>query len=541
MKKGSPFVVLCSLLWILWIFPILCPSTKAQWEGAEVQRLTYDHFWNWMVGLDIDDSDKLYLFYTEKSVWDSAGHVYRNKLLFMTKENGGEWSQPEAIDTSGKIVYSRSSAVVGVDPKGHVIHILYSSYPKYDDTLYYANSNVPNWEFVKIDSLGPEQYREYFSLGMGFDTLGNVHLIWNVQFDSVGYGDWYRVMYANNCTGEWVNQQVSPPIWVGGMQSGPSYLAVQKNGTAHIVYHGEPYCNLECEAFYVRNDSLNSTNWITDTVPKPSRPLWLYWGGPMEVDVNDRVHLLTSGCVEEDCVWPGLTRTFYYYKQAEDSLWQGPETLPDTTFGSRVRVDQLLIDEEGIPYVSYAFSSGEAYFTDRRQGSWQVPYMLVGWQHEDPESLMVENFYFLALDSGRKGHGAFSALNMSQGFWDNDSLEVYYLSSSNSEIDTEEDHIILSFKLFQNHPNPFNPSTLIPFTVYGSQVIVHSPIHTALKIYNILGQKVRTLVDEPKRAGNYELIWDGRDDSGKEVSSGIYFYQLRANNFIETKKLVLIK
>jgi hypothetical protein len=125
--------------------------------------------------------------------------------------------------------------------------------------------------------------------------------------------------------------------------------------------------------------------------------------------------------------------------------------------------------------------------------------------------------------------------------WCPDSFEIYCLSSSNSGVDTEEDHKVFHFSLFQNYPNPFNPSTLIPFTIYGSRFIVHSPIHTTLKIYNILGKKVRTLVDEPRRAGYYEVIWDGKDDSGKEVSSGIYFYQLRAGNFIETKKLVLIK
>jgi len=62
-----------------------------------------------------------------------------------------------------------------------------------------------------------------------------------------------------------------------------------------------------------------------------------------------------------------------------------------------------------------------------------------------------------------------------------------------------------------------------------------------LIIYNILGQKARTLVDEPKRAGSYEVIWDGKDDQRKEVGSGIYFYQLRAGDFSETKKMLLLR
>jgi flagellar hook assembly protein FlgD len=71
--------------------------------------------------------------------------------------------------------------------------------------------------------------------------------------------------------------------------------------------------------------------------------------------------------------------------------------------------------------------------------------------------------------------------------------------------------------------------------------MAHSPIRTTLKVYNILGQLVRTLVDEEKTPGNYDVVWDGKDDSGKEVSSGIYFYQLKTSDYTHTKKMVLLK
>jgi hypothetical protein len=99
----------------------------------------------------------------------------------------------------------------------------------------------------------------------------------------------------------------------------------------------------------------------------------------------------------------------------------------------------------------------------------------------------------------------------------------------------------LRFTLSQNYPNPFNPSTTLPFTVNGSRFMVHSPVRTSLKIYNILGQLVRTLVDEEKTPGNYKVIWDGKDNSGKEVASGIYFYQLKTEEYTATKKMVLLR
>lgn len=67
------------------------------------------------------------------------------------------------------------------------------------------------------------------------------------------------------------------------------------------------------------------------------------------------------------------------------------------------------------------------------------------------------------------------------------------------------------------------------------------PIHTTLKIYNILGQLVRTLMDEEKLPGEYRAIWDGRDDNGNNLSSGIYFYKINTNKNSEVKKLILVK
>ncbi len=107
-----------------------------------------------------------------------------------------------------------------------------------------------------------------------------------------------------------------------------------------------------------------------------------------------------------------------------------------------------------------------------------------------------------------------------------------------------------SFELFGNYPNPFNPVTSIQYSVGSRQTRTvdsgrptadGSFAHTTLRVYNILGQKVRTLLDKPKRPGNYEVIWDGKDDRGEDVSSGIYFYTLQVDNYRETKKMTLMK
>ncbi len=100
----------------------------------------------------------------------------------------------------------------------------------------------------------------------------------------------------------------------------------------------------------------------------------------------------------------------------------------------------------------------------------------------------------------------------------------------------EEKPIPTGYGLAQNYPNPFNATTGISYQLAGG-----NPHRTTLKIYNIQGQEVATLVDEVQAPGYYSVAWDGRDDLGKEVSSGIYFYRLQAGSYAEIKKMVLLK
>jgi hypothetical protein len=87
----------------------------------------------------------------------------------------------------------------------------------------------------------------------------------------------------------------------------------------------------------------------------------------------------------------------------------------------------------------------------------------------------------------------------------------------------------LRFNLAQNYPNPFNPETHINYSIPQSGYI-------SLKVYDLLGQDVATLFEGVRQSGNYEVIFDG-----KGLTSGVYLYRLVANNFIQTKKLILLR
>ena len=98
----------------------------------------------------------------------------------------------------------------------------------------------------------------------------------------------------------------------------------------------------------------------------------------------------------------------------------------------------------------------------------------------------------------------------------------------------EENLIVDTFQLNQNYPNPFNPSTTITYVLKNESDVT-------LKVYNVLGQAVRTLVSERQTTGLKSLVWNGNNDGGNSVSGGVYIYRIEADDFVQSKKMVLIK
>lgn len=92
----------------------------------------------------------------------------------------------------------------------------------------------------------------------------------------------------------------------------------------------------------------------------------------------------------------------------------------------------------------------------------------------------------------------------------------------------------MGIRLGQNYPNPFNPETVIEFSL-------EQPSETRLDIYNIRGQKIRTLVSDKLDAGNHTIVWDGKDDGNNDVGSGVYLYKLQTPNHYEARRMIMVK
>lgn len=96
------------------------------------------------------------------------------------------------------------------------------------------------------------------------------------------------------------------------------------------------------------------------------------------------------------------------------------------------------------------------------------------------------------------------------------------------------EYIPTKYALHHNYPNPFNPETRITYELPQAS-------HVMLKIYNSLGKEIRTLVMNDQETGVHTAIWNGRDDVGQEVSSGLYFIRFKAGEFVQTKKALFLK
>jgi hypothetical protein len=184
-------------------------------------------------------------------------------------------------------------------------------------------------------------------------------------------------------------------------------------------------------------------------------------------------------------------------------------TVLSTSFAN---FDGLAIDGNGYIYVS-SWGSNSVY---RYDNLFSLPAELVSSGHNGPADIFYNQIdNILAIPNYYSNH-------------------VDFIPVSPVEVDESYDQIPLTFVLSQNYPNPFNPGTTIRYELpEGSNV--------NLKVYNLLGIEIRKLVNEFQSAGFKTTYWDGKNNDGNSVSSGVYLYVFKSKSFSQTKKMVLIR
>ena len=207
-------------------------------------------------------------------------------------------------------------------------------------------------------------------------------------------------------------------------------------------------------------------------------------------------------------------------------------------------IDEDVSNNNNQWYPGYTTNGHYLAALEQSDGLWELEKKLNDGNSGDPYpgSFLNRNFKSSSWPNSRSYAGGETYVSVTNIF-NTDSIITcdFGVSPTGMENQEEPKNLPEDFTLGQNYPNPFNPFTTIPFSVYGSQFIVNSPIHTTLTIYNILGQRVKTLVNEDRLPGEYSVVWNGKDEEGKEVTSGIYFYRLKSEKFEKTMKMTLLR
>ena len=185
--------------------------------------------------------------------------------------------------------------------------------------------------------------------------------------------------------------------------------------------------------------------------------------------------------------------------------------------------------------------SNNEYFSvvwiDTRNGKKEAYYQILNNSlsmvgSNSPVSSVSSEFMLTPVTTAHNGRAWFSWADPRENGLNIYANAVVYLATDID--DNKIDDLPDEFQLMQNYPNPFNPTTEIYFHL-SKQASIN------ISIYNMLGQHVKTLVDHEYNAGAYSIIWDATNDSGHRVASGLYFYKMVTDNYIEMKKMILLK
>ena len=166
---------------------------------------------------------------------------------------------------------------------------------------------------------------------------------------------------------------------------------------------------------------------------------------------------------------------------------------------------------------------------------WPIYYLLEQENIENPETFNPFDGNFLATFGL---HFFFGDLSGDEATWSGtvlaDDAAFYPTAKSTNAVEKREVFIPRTTQLYANYPNPFNPTTTISYDLTKASEV-------SLTVYNMLGQKIKTLEMGQKSEGHHKVFWDGTNDEGKIVTNGIYFFTIKAGDFQQTNKMIMLK
>jgi hypothetical protein len=352
------------------------------------------------------------------------------------------------------------------------------------------------------------------------DTTANLYTITSTD---------YGVNWSNNV---WLDSDGSHPDIAYG-SNGYVYLTYVKTGEYNDEIHfgrSDSYCTPGSWEYF---QALTADFW-NDNYPKVAA---------LHTSPSDAPYVWVA--YTHDVNNSGNWDMRYAYSSNGGSSWSRNHYLAYSTDYDEMGCDLWVGRNTDLTFVNICFL--KSLYVNQKDQSRDIYWGYTNTSHPDNWNLFQINDYWGAIDGdGRKvcsGTYGDIATNWSGVVYAGSSIysNYYNLYFDNRKWTDVEEEIVDEGKpedlsLLDNYPNPFNPETRISYTIGTSGFS-----HVRLQVFNVLGQRVKTLVDDQQAPGSYEVTWDGKDESGAEAASGIYFYKLEADQFNQTKKMVLVR
>ena len=378
-----------------------------------------------------------------------------------------------------------------------------------DGSVYIAGgSNFSyDWRYltIKYNSSGVLQWvADYDAVASGIEFANSMEIDGNGFIYVTGISDdhFATVKYNSSGTEMWSARYHGPG-------NGFCYAqCLQLDGSGNVYVTGKA------------QDSLDAVHITTIKYNNAGVSQWTRFnsmgGTPNDMTLDNSGNIIITGTQNYDYI------TLKYDPQGNElwsKLYNGPQNRSDFSYAVAVDNQDNVYVTGTVNFISGIINKsdiGTLKLDSDGNEVWSKIYNGVGDSTDAGADIIVDtsyNVYITGSSVGINTASDYTTIKYSQ------TIGIQQISSQ----------IPASFNLHQNYPNPFNPSTIIRFDIPSGELV-------SLKIYNSLGQEVANLVNKELTAGSYEYIFDGSD-----LSSGVYFYTLKTKDFIDSKKMLLVK
>ena len=362
---------------------------------------------------------------------------------------------------------------------------------------------------------------DYF--GFSVSISGNNAIVGTPNADDNGNVSGSAYIYYNNASNWTEQQKLIPSDNSSGDKFGNS-VSISDNFAIIGAYWDDDNGFSSGSAYIYYFDG---SNWIEQQKLIASDGSWFYQFG-CAVSISDNNAIIGSFMDDDNGNFSGSAYIFHNNGSSwiEQQKLTAPDGAPLDNFGWAVSIDSnyALVGDESDD--DNGFGSGSAYIYYYNGSTWIEQQKLTA-------SDGYENDHFGQSLSVSGNYAAIGVPYDDDNGYNSGSVRIFH----NEGVSTEDDNIQNSIKKIQlrNYPNPFNPETNIVFNLLGESKV-------ELSVYNMKGQKIKSLLNDQISAGEHSIVWNGDDEVGKSVSSGVYFYKLYVNGKIEAvKKCLLLK